>query len=259
MYCLLCDSQFEGFSEHGLPPKVGKCPFCGAKARHRSMALFLKKYFAIKADNKNPPLHVLEVGPSKVTVQKLIQSRFIGDSRWTIIDIRRRHILPPHEFIEMNVCEMAFSDDFFDLIICNNVLPYVLDLSQALNEIFRCLKDSGLGVLNNYLTDSDGTVSAKELQRMNPDLYNEDYLSENGTEWYFGQDYYELLCRHNFFPLNSLIHKNDDSAFLIENGLNRSAQFNLVFKSQLQADTYSSDIPTRSVLRPPQISTDNLD
>ena len=251
MYCLLCDSQFEGFSEHGIPQKVGKCPFCGAKARHRSIALFLKKYFAIKADNKHAPLHVLEVGPSKVTVKKLIQSRFIGDSRWTFIDIRRRNILPPHEFIEMNVCEMAFRDGFFDLIICNNVLPYILDFSKALNEIYRCLKDSGLGVLNNYLTDSDETVSAKALQRMNPDLYNEDYLSENGTEWYFGQDYYELLCRRNFFPLKWLFHAYDDREFLIENGLNFSTEFSLVFKSQLRADTYSSEIPTNSVLYPP--------
>ncbi len=92
------------------------------------------------------------------------------------------------------------------------------------------MKDSGLGILNTDLTDSHNTISAKELQRMDRDLYNEDYLSENGTEWYFGQDFHKLLSRHKFFPLNWLIHKNDDSAFLIENGLKRSAQFNLVFK-----------------------------
>jgi len=35
--------------------------------------------------------------------------------------------------------------------------------------------------------------------------------------------FHEHLSRHKFFPLNWMIHKNDDSALLIENGLKRSA------------------------------------
>lgn len=263
MYCLICDSQLEKFSEYGLPAKVGRCSFCGAKARHRSMALLLMKLLAVEARTSKTPVRVLEVGPSKVTVHRVIQSRFIGDSRWTLIDVRRlnyhRKVSPPHEFFEMNICKMTFPDNTFDLIICNNVFPYIYDFSTALNEVYRCMKDSGLGILNTDLTNSDKTIPAKELQRMNPDLYNEDYLSENGTEWYFGQDFHEHLSRHKFFPLNWMIHKNDDSALLIENGLKRSAQFNLVFKSQSRVDTYSSGIPTHSVLHPPTMSADKLD
>ena len=263
MYCLICDSQLENFSEYGVPAKVGKCSICGAKARHRSMALFLMKLLPVEARTSKTPVRVLEVGPSKVTVNRVIQSRFIGDSRWTLIDVRRlnyhRQVSPPHEFIQMNLCGMTFPNNSFDLIICNNILPFIFDFSGALNEIYRCMRDSGLGILNSDLTDSDKTISAKELQRMDPDLYNEDYLSENGTEWYFGQDFHEHLSRHKFFPLNWMIHKNDDSALLIENGLTRSAQFNLGFKSQLRADTYSSGILTNSVLYSPQLSADNLD
>ncbi len=228
MFCLVCENQVENFLSYGIPPKVGQCPHCGAKGRHREMALFLKKY----VDNKN--LKILEIGPSKVTVNYLWRPQIVGPSKVTAIDIRRlKHhkvIKNPHEFIEMDACKMDFADEIFDLIICNHVLPYIPEDQKALEEIFRVLKSNGLAILNTHISQRDKTLRVEELSQLDPQLFNADYFAENGTEREYGKDFWQLLKQVGYKACTYDLFANWSEQKLKENGIKRD-EFVLAAKS----------------------------
>lgn len=67
----------------------------------------------------------------------------------------------------INVClskveELPYEDEYFDVIVCTDVLEHVIDLNLAIKNIIRCLKPEGILIvrvpyredLSNYLSDS---------------------------------------------------------------------------------------------------------
>lgn len=231
MQCLVCERSVEKFLPYGIPERIGRCPHCGSKSRHREMGLVLKNLL-------RPRLKVgtrlLEVGPSKVTVKKLFDPHFIGAAQVTIIDIRKlRHheSLPAHAVFEaQNVCQMTFPNDHFDVVICNQVFSFLADYKKAIQELSRVLKPNGVAVLN---VERVGAVTrpASELVAQEPDRFTPEFLEENGTEWYFGDDYFKTL---QLLGLNSHLLRWRNflsSQFLAANAIKPDADLPLAAKS----------------------------
>ena len=68
----------------------------------------------------------------RVGDQGLICSEFLEESEIPVIDI-------PHQ----DLCELSFSNQSFDLVLCNELFEHVRDLGQAFTEIHRVLKADG--------------------------------------------------------------------------------------------------------------------
>jgi ubiquinone/menaquinone biosynthesis C-methylase UbiE len=49
--------------------------------------------------------------------------------------------------IKMDITDIVFKDNFFDVILCNHVLEHVLDDGKAMRELCRVLKPDGWAVI----------------------------------------------------------------------------------------------------------------
>jgi SAM-dependent methyltransferase len=197
MRCLLCQQTFPKYESYGVPPRIGKCPNCGSKPRHRELAWFFQSHLEWKKEAK-----VLEIGPSKIQTKFFVDPRYIGEAKYTGIDVRKlKHhdlLKSPHRFLEMDVTRLSFSDQSFDVIICNHVFPFIRSDYMAMSEIHRCLKATGLAILNVQI-GLEKTKRASEMAQIDPDFYTEEYRIENGTEWVYGEDFFERLEAAGFF------------------------------------------------------------
>ena len=68
----------------------------------------------------------------RVGDRNLICSEFLEESEIPVSDI-------PHQ----DLCELSFSDQSFDLVLCNELFEHVRDLDQAFSEIHRVLRTDG--------------------------------------------------------------------------------------------------------------------
>jgi len=195
--CSICEQAVEQFEVYGEPPRLGQCPHCGAKPRHRALKWYVQKVI-------RPTLcagdQILGVGPGMIFTRWFTGAEVVGPAAITAIDIRKLayfdELDPPHRFVEMDVTRMDFRDDTFSVIICNNTLPYVPDVSAALSELARCLRPDGIAILVSNLS-SGRTLSAVDYRAIHPKL-DEAFFAANGTAWYFGQDYYQMLQAAGF-------------------------------------------------------------
>ena len=237
MFCWLCQNDVEAFLPYGLPPRSGRCPHCGAKPRNRAMQWFLQERVRSRLGHGG---EVLEVGPSRTSVFYHSRGTAIGAARYTAIDTRQLkfhdHLKTPHCFELMNLTAMRFEDGYFDLLICNNVLPYIADYEQALAEIHRCLKTDGLAMLNTPM-EVGATCTVAQYRAQHPEL-GDAYFAENGDQWMYGRDLLDDIRNTNMLVRSERPFTTRSSAFLRHHGLQADFEFILAARSAAAFERY---------------------
>ena len=90
--------------------------------------------------------------------------------------------------MSIDLTSLSFSDNSFDVVICNHVLEHIVNEKQALNEIYRVLKPGGWAIIQVPIAselaqtiennaDSDEMRLLKYGQRDHVRLYGLDYLT----------------------------------------------------------------------------------
>ena len=70
-------------------------------------------------------------------------------------------VMPDHI---MSVTDIKFSDNTFDVVICNHVFELVPDDLQGMREIFRVLKPNGYAIIQGAVNNSlPKTIETKDL------------------------------------------------------------------------------------------------
>jgi SAM-dependent methyltransferase len=194
MTCVLCGGSFAAFAMHGLPPRVGRCPLCGSKGRHRALALFARERLLPRLSGGG---EVLEIGPSSTPLPHIARSWSATGARYTAVDLcgpsRAGELIAPNRFLVMDARRMGLATASLDVVLCGNVLAFVREDGEILAEIRRVLKPSGLAILNVHRI-AGPTLSAEEYARGHPGC-TLDFLRENGTAWFYGDDYGARLAR----------------------------------------------------------------
>ncbi len=247
--CWVCGNPVAEFLAFGIPPRPGRCPHCGAKPRNRAVHWYLRQVIRPRL---NAISEVLEVGGSRVAVQRFSADAVIGGSRYTVIDRRtlefHADIEAPHRFIPMDVTNADFADNSFDVILCNHTLPYIRDDGGALSEIFRILKIDGLAMLDSS-HDEDRTRPVDEYRREHPELGDE-YFAENGDQWVYGKDYVARIEAAGFTTRIDVLFDDCDRAFKREHGLKDHHELIVAFKSHGGEARFSLPRrPTEGVLK----------
>lgn len=228
MYCWICDNEVSAFLPYGLPSRTGRCPHCGAKPRGRLLGWLLKQVLCPRLPEG---ARLLEVGASKFSVDWLLAPGFLDVPPCTVIDLRRlqhhRRLTPPHRFVQMDLIEMGFATDSFDLILCNNTLPYVSDDHRALREIRRCLKPDGLAIVNTH-REPGRTMGVTEHRRLHPEL-GADYYAVNGNQRVYGEDFFDRVRKSGLGCETVTAFGSRSEEFLEGNGLKHHNEILLAY------------------------------
>jgi SAM-dependent methyltransferase len=158
--------------------------FCGALERHRLLWLYLERKTSLLRRGVNGTM--LHVAPEPIVEQKL--RRLMG-----------KHYLTADLFsagvdVKMDVTNIQYPDQYFDVIYCSHVLEHVSDDRRAMREFNRVLKKDGWAILLVPVT-TDKTfedpfiVDPKERLRL---FGQEDHVRR------YGPDYKERLEQAGF-------------------------------------------------------------
>ncbi len=185
--CPVCSKRFRKFLPYGRNSRENAlCPNCLALERHRLMWLFLKK----KTEYFSADLEVLHVAPELCFIDRF---ESLPNIRYTSADFES-----PLAKVKMDIHEMPFAEQTFDVVFCNHVMEHVIDDRKAMKEIFRVLKPGGWSIIQipvfnprpEVTTEDPAITNLKERERLfgqddHVRLYGFDYpdrLKEAGFE-----------------------------------------------------------------------------
>jgi len=134
--CTICEKHFRKFLPYGNTGNDNRlCPSCLSLERHRLLWLYLKEktnFFTAKLDI----LHIAPEQPFYKRFEKLDNLNYITAD-----------LESPIAKVKMDIKEMPFNDNSFDVLLCNHVLEHIDDELKATKEIYRVLKPNGWAIL----------------------------------------------------------------------------------------------------------------
>lgn len=175
-FCPVCEQAFRKFLPSGVKPRPdAKCPGCGALERHRLAWLYLRLNTNL-FDGK--PKRMLHLAP-----EPAFESRFrelVGEG-YLSADIEASAAM-----VQMDISDIRYPDESFDIVYCSHVLEHVPDDRRAMRELHRVLKNDGWAIidvpimLERTIEDPTLTDPAERTRRFGqPDhvrAYGNDYL-----------------------------------------------------------------------------------
>ncbi len=103
--------------------------------RHRLCWLYLKD----ETDFFTEKLKVLHFAPEQAFYKRF---RKLKNLEYVTTDLNS-----PIADVKADICDLPFSNDEFDFIICNHVLEHIANDTKAMEELFRVLKPGGTAIL----------------------------------------------------------------------------------------------------------------
>jgi SAM-dependent methyltransferase len=136
--CPCCGRRCRRFKPfEGVKGSEPQCPNCDCLGRHRLLFMYFKDRTNLFTDR----LEVLQFAPAPV-----LQETFISLPN---LDYVSADLEDPNALLEMDITDIGFEDDRFDVILCSHVLEHVTDDRKAMGELFRVLKPGGWAVLQS--------------------------------------------------------------------------------------------------------------
>jgi SAM-dependent methyltransferase len=138
--CPVCNSRYRKFLPYGRNTSSREnalCPHCLSLERHRLMALYLKT----KTNFYSAPLKVLHVAPEYCFIDRFEHMKNI--------DYITADIESPLAKVKMDIHQIPFPENTFDVAFCNHVMEHVDDYILAMSELHRVLKPGGWALIQS--------------------------------------------------------------------------------------------------------------
>lgn len=173
--CPVCGRSSRRFRPFGLARRAdAQCVHCGALERHRLLWLFLQA----KTDLfDGRPKRMLHVAPEPCLQPRL--AKRLGGGYLTA------DLFDPRAMVKMDIMEIQYPDQSFDVIYCSHVLEHVPDDRRAMRELCRVLKAGGWAILlvpiTSGTTFEDASIvdPAERLKAFG----QEDHVRRYGTDY----------------------------------------------------------------------------
>lgn len=184
--CTVCGSTFTKFLPYGrlTVRDNALCPHCLALERHRLMYLYLKQ----KTNFFSAPLKVLHVAPEYCFIDRFEAMKNL--------DYITADIESPLAKVKMDIHQIPFEANTFDVAFCNHVLEHVDDYVKATSELHRVLKPGGWAIIQSpqdwsrpHTYEDPSITDPKEREKH---FWQNDHLR------LFGQDYGQELQKGGF-------------------------------------------------------------
>jgi hypothetical protein len=188
--CPICETQYRKFLPYGRMStrENALCPNCLSLERHRLIWLYLQE----KTDFFKTRKNILHIAPEDCFIKRF--EKFHGDGYITA------DIESPWAKVKMDVHQIPFEDNRFDVVLCNHVLEHVADDIQAMREIKRVLKPDGFAILQvpffnpiGNTTFEDATITDKRER--------EKIFGQDDHVRKYGNDYPQRIAQSGLQPV----------------------------------------------------------
>jgi SAM-dependent methyltransferase len=188
VFCPICGSTFKEFGVFGFNPrKNAKCYSCGAVERHRLLWKYLKEKTNFFDNTKKRVLHFApekifyDIFSCKKTIEYVPCDLFPEFYNYT----------GNVKVAKIDIINISFSDNFFDIILCNHVLEHIPDDRLAMSELYRVLKKGGWAILQVPIDYSRDTTY-EDFTITKPEDREKAFGQNDHVRWY-GKDYKDRL------------------------------------------------------------------
>ena len=186
--CPVCNSHYRKFLPYGRNTSSREnalCPGCLSLERHRLMGLYLKRktnFFTA------PNLKVLHVAPEYCFIDRF--------EKMKNLDYITGDIESPLAKVKMDIHQIPFEDNTFDVAFCNHVMEHVDDYVLAMSELHRVLKPGGWALIQSP-QDMKYAVTYEDATITDP-KEREKYFLQNDHLRLFGRNYNHELEKGGF-------------------------------------------------------------
>ena len=142
--CIICGNiipQFLPFVSKHYTTKNVRCPICNSFKRHRALYYYMNENNLLSGLMNNK-MKLLHFAPEKCLYDILNVNKNID--YWPVDFITNT----PNIRANVDITEIPYKNDMFDLIICSHVLERIPDDIKAMKELLNVLKPSGVAFLN---------------------------------------------------------------------------------------------------------------
>ena len=180
--CNCCETSFRK-----MLPKAkrsnAECPKCGSLERTRLLLHYLKNETSI-FEKKLRVLHFAPESSLYSILSKLDLEYIDGD------------IHPAYANNIVDITDIQFEDDYFDLIICSHVIAHVPDEEKAIQELRRVLSPKGKAIILTFInSDSKETI---DHDWINTDELRREHYGEPDCLRLHGSDFKSTLEKEGF-------------------------------------------------------------
>ena len=130
-FCPCCGKSCVRFADWSSKYRNVVCPNCDSQPRHRALVLYLEK----QANFVGEKLKFLHFAPTP-SLRRRFSS--MSNLEYTTADLNNSSV-----DVKIDVTQIPYPDNTFDVIFCNHVLEHVMDDRKAMGELFRVLKPGG--------------------------------------------------------------------------------------------------------------------
>ncbi len=184
--CPISGRTYRKFLPYGRlhPRENALCPDSLSLERHRLMWLYLKE----KTDFFTASKKLLHIAPELCFMDAF---EALPNIEYITADLES-----PLAKVKLDVQQMTFESDSFDVVFCNHVMEHVDDDLLAMKEICRVLKPNGWAIIQSPVYPEIGptfedpaVISAAERERV---------YGQNDHKRKYGNDYAERLRSAGF-------------------------------------------------------------
>jgi SAM-dependent methyltransferase len=140
-YCPLCGNKASEFLAFGIEDAARQdamCVHCLAVERHRLVWLYLNRKTDIltNQDRVNKLLHVAPERQIRHQLRDALGERYVTAD-----------LFAPDVDVKMDICDIQYPDNSFDVIYCSHVMEHVDDDLKAMREFSRVLTPEGFAII----------------------------------------------------------------------------------------------------------------
>lgn len=184
-YCHCCENKVFKFLSWSSTYENIACPFCKSYPRHRALCIYLEQNPEFNSQN----LKVLHFAPHNLTLREKLSVR--GNLEQITADLD-----DPSVDIKVDITDIPYPENTFDIILCSHVLEHVEDDKTAMKELFRVLKPGGWSYLAVPI-DKERNITFEDKNIVSPEDRLKHFWQEDHVRLY-GLDYKDRLEQAGF-------------------------------------------------------------
>lgn len=201
--CPVCGARYRKFLPYGYvsPRENALCPRCLALERHRLMWLYLQNettFFTFPQDGKDTSgktkkverhtARILHIAPEFCFIKRF--EALYGEN-YVTADLES-----PLAKVKMDVQNIPFEDESFDIIFCNHILEHVENDRLAMREMYRVMRREGWGIMLSPVNmDRENTY---ENASVTDPVGREQHFGQKDHVRDYGRDYGQRLAEEGF-------------------------------------------------------------